>query len=218
MINHDVKCGFEYVHGSKQSCTQKYLSRSIEKALSRILSVDTITNNIKILDAGCGNGSMAGYLLQKGFQVAGGDISASGIGHARKMYPEVKFEIISVYEDLSACFGDDWDVIISCEVIEHLYDPRRFISNLKKALKPGGLLIISTVYHGYLKNILLALSGKLDQHFTVLWDGGHIKFWYQKTIRILLKEYGFTDLEFHNAGRVPFIWKSMVVSCFKNGK
>ena len=42
---------------------------------------------------------------------------------------------MSVYEDIGMYFGNDWDVIISCEVIEHLYDPRRFILNLKNAFK-----------------------------------------------------------------------------------
>ena len=67
MINNDGKFGLEYVHGSKQSCTQIYISRSIEKALSRILSVDKITHNIKILDAGCGHG-LSFTMLEKRFK------------------------------------------------------------------------------------------------------------------------------------------------------
>jgi len=59
-------------------------------------------------------------------------------------------------------------------VIEHLFLPRALLRFAAKVLKPSGSLILSTPYHGYLKNLALALTGKLDKHFTVLWDGGHI--------------------------------------------
>lgn len=212
----DVECKAEYgYNNSKQCFMHEYLMKAIEKALSRISYNSKSTYNFKVLDAGCGNGYVAGCLLKKGFQVAGFDISVTGVEQARIAHPEAKFEVMSVYDDIEVCFGNNWDIIISCEVIEHLNDPRRFILNLKNALKPGGLLILTTVYHGYLKNLLLALTGKMDQHFTVLWDCGHIKFWSCKTIRVILEEQHFSDLKFHNTGSLPFLWKSMVVSCIK---
>lgn len=72
-------------------------------------------------------------------------------------------------------------------------------------------MIISTPYHGYLKNLALAATGKLDNHFTVLWDGGHIKFWSVKTLSKLLEEYGFEVVEFKGSGRIPYLWKSMLL-------
>jgi 2-polyprenyl-3-methyl-5-hydroxy-6-metoxy-1,4-benzoquinol methylase len=72
--------------------------------------------------------------------------------------------------------GTRFDVVISTEVIEHPYDPRDFLAFARRILPGGGDFIVSTPYRGYLKNLALAVSGKLDSHFTVLWDGGHIKF------------------------------------------
>jgi 2-polyprenyl-6-hydroxyphenyl methylase/3-demethylubiquinone-9 3-methyltransferase len=57
-------------------------------------------------------------------------------------------------------------------------------------LKPAGHFIVSTPYHGWLKNVVLALSGKMDNHFTALWDGGHIKFWSRETLSRLLRSKG----------------------------
>jgi len=107
---------------------------------------------------------------------------------------------------------DPFDIVISTEVIEHLYSPRLYISGCYKAVRPGGLFVCSTPYHGYLKNLLIALLNKNDSHTSPLWDGGHIKFWSRKTLGQLLTETGFTNLQFRGAGRMPFLWMTMLMS------
>ncbi len=69
---------------------------------------------------------------------------------------------------------------------------------------------MSTPYHGYWKNLAMAVTGKLDAHFTALWDGGHIKFWSMRTLRALLEEAGFVDVEFTLVGRIKPLAKSMI--------
>lgn len=62
----------------------------------------------------------------------------------------------------------------SLEVVELLYFPRKFASEVYNLLTLGDIAILSTPYHGYLKNLVLALTGKMDAHVTALWDYGHI--------------------------------------------
>lgn len=90
-------------------------------------------------------------------------------------------------------------------------DPRAFLLNCRALLNARGTLILSTPYHGYLKTLLLALTGKMDQHFTALWDHGHIKFWSRKSLCAVLSETGFEDIEFVGSGRLPWLWKSVMV-------
>lgn len=78
-------------------------------------------------------------------------------------------------------------------------------------LNDNGRVVLSTPYHGYLKNLCLAITGQLDHHFTVLWEGGHIKFWSKKTITKLLTDNNFTVINFRGVGRLPYLWKSMVI-------
>jgi 2-polyprenyl-3-methyl-5-hydroxy-6-metoxy-1,4-benzoquinol methylase len=108
--------------------------------------------------------------------------------------------------------GKHFDIVIATEVIEHLYDPRGFIAFARKILSAKrGEFIISTPHHGYIKNLALAIAGKLDSHFTVLWDGGHIKFFSRNTLEQMLREQGFEVAGFVGAGRLPYLWKSMLV-------
>ena len=164
-----------------------------------------------ILDLGCGNGAVAAMLLDEGYKVYGLDASASGISIANGMHPG-RFFLHDISSDSLPIELRNiaFDLVISTEVIEHLYAPREYMQRLRTILADrGGEVILSTPYHGYLKNLALALTNKLDSHFTVLWDGGHIKFWSRSTLTRLLEEFGFEVTEFRGFGRVPYLWKSM---------
>jgi 2-polyprenyl-3-methyl-5-hydroxy-6-metoxy-1,4-benzoquinol methylase len=165
-----------------------------------------------ILDLGCGNGAIANALLLRGYDVYGVDSSATGITIANVTAPG-RFHVMDIASGQlpPALSCKTLDTVISTEVIEHLYDPRALLRLAHAILPPNGHLLLSTPYHGYLKNIALAMTGKLDQHFTALWDGGHIKFFSRSTLEQLLRELGFDVEAFMGAGRVPLLWKSMLV-------
>jgi len=130
---------------------------------------------------------------------------------AKNSAPELVFHQLGVDDDPSAVGNASFDVAIATEVIEHLVRPRNLPRFAKQVLRPGGHLLISTPYHGYVKNLVLALSNKWDSHLTPLWDGGHIKLWSRKTLSQLLNEGGFRVVRFIGAGRLPFLWKSMII-------
>jgi SAM-dependent methyltransferase len=121
------------------------------------------------------------------------------------------FHRLGVDDDPSVIGIQSFDVAIATEVIEHLVRPFNLPHFAKQLLRPGGHLIISTPYHGYLKNLILALTNRWDAHLNPFWDGGHIKFWSYKTLSQLLNESGFRIVRFIGAGRLPFLWKSMIV-------
>ncbi len=102
---------------------------------------------------------------------------------------------------LASEFGQ-FPMVLSLEVVEHLYDPRLYAKNLFDLVEPGGFAVVSTPYHGYLENCAFAISGKMDKHFTALWDGGHIKFWSILTLSTLLTELGFAEIRFLRVGRL----------------
>lgn len=170
-------------------------------------------SSVRVLDVGCGNGFVAGRFLERGCQVVGIDLSQEGIAIARKTYPGARFEMLAADDNILTDLGEEaFDIIISTEVVEHLYSPRPYAAGCFGALRPGGRFICSTPYHGYLKNLALSIVNKWDRHLDPLWDGGHIKFWSPNSLYRLLNEAGFEDLQFAGVGRVPYLWMSMVVS------
>ena len=167
---------------------------------------------VRVLDAGCGSGAFSKMLHHNlGCAVYGCDLSESGIALARENAPECRFELLSLYDDFVESFGTQFDLVVSVEVVEHLYDPKSFVTRVREALAPGGVFVLTTPYHGYLKNLMIAASGRCDAHYNPLNKGGHIKFWSKRTITTLLESAGFDIERVSGVGRFPWLWKSMVI-------
>lgn len=163
----------------------------------------------RAFDLGCGNGATCGLLSDLGFAVTGVDVSESGIAQAQTAFARVRVCVGSAYDDLAAIYGT-FPLVISLEVIEHCFDPRAFMQTFLNLIAPGGLGFLSTPYHSYFKNLALAISGKMDAHFTALWDGGHVKFFSVDTLCELLREAGASEISYMRIGRIPILAKSMV--------
>lgn len=197
--------GYKY-QDAAENPSHAYLLPEVE----RLLQAEVARGSPRrIFDLGCGNGSVAAHLATAGFEVTGVDPSDDGIAQARIAYPRLALHQGSCYDDLAGAFGT-FPLLLSLEVVEHVYAPRAYAKAVHDLLQPGGLAILSTPYHSYLKNLALAVSGKMDRHFTALWDDGHIKFWSQGTLGQLLLEAGFRSVGFSRVGRIPSLAKSMI--------
>jgi 2-polyprenyl-6-hydroxyphenyl methylase/3-demethylubiquinone-9 3-methyltransferase len=163
----------------------------------------------RAFEIGCGNGAIANLLSTLGFAVTGIDPSESGIAVARAAYPHLRVAVGDAYDDLAGQYGT-FPLVVSLEVIEHCFYPRRLARTFHDLIERGGVGVLSTPYHGYLKNLVLALAGQWDAHLGPLWDGGHIKFFSVRTLQLLLEEVGFQQVDFIRVGRIPPFAKSLV--------
>lgn len=155
---------------------------SFRNILPHLLKIIKDAKNKKILDLGCGNGHLIKILKERGYDVYGIDNSNKKLDLARNKCPgrifKCDLESLKLPKEVKE---KRFDIILSTEVIEHLYDPSKLIEVSKKVLKEDGEFIITTPYHGYLKNISIALFDQFNKHFNPLHTGGHIK--------ILVKKY-----------------------------
>jgi 2-polyprenyl-3-methyl-5-hydroxy-6-metoxy-1,4-benzoquinol methylase len=167
----------------------------------------------RVLDLGTGIGRLSGELFNASYEVVGVEPDAQGLAIARQKYPSVHFYQFGVNDDPCQLLSQEapFDAVVSTEVVEHLYSPHQLPIYAARVLKKGGHLIVTTPYHGYLKNIGIALLNKWDSHHASLRHGGHIKFWSRATLTTLLEKNGFSVVSFGGVGRMPYLWKSMVL-------
>ncbi|WEA59041.1 class I SAM-dependent methyltransferase [Rhizobium sp. BJ04] len=200
-----------YVH-AKPTTAQSYILPAVLDVLENHFDGSAERD---VFDLGCGTGGAAAALAERGYYVVGVDPSSDGIAKANINYPELPLKVGSAYDDLSSEYGT-FNAVISLEVVEHVYDPRTFTATMYDLVKPGGVAVMSTPYHGYLKNLALAALGKMDDHFMPLKDHGHIKFWSKSTLSTLLLETGFDNVRFEYVGRIPVLAKSMIAVARKS--
>jgi len=193
--------------GTKPPCSCAFVALKVLDILKK-LGVSSA------IDIGCGNGALCGMLKKNAIDVSGAEYDAEGCRLAQQAYPGIKIYNIGVYDSpapIQKDKSDGFDCVISTEVVEHLFSPQYLPIFAATILRPEGYLIVSTPYHGFLKNLALAIFNYWDAHHSSLWEGGHIKFWSKKTITQLLETNGFKVLGFYGVGRFPFLWKSMIL-------
>lgn len=188
MISGTFEGAYKWEIGGERS-NHVYLWPAVKGLLAR-------RRRLRILDAGCGSGFIAAQLAALGHQVIGVDASVSGIKLARASYPDVQFELRSVYDNLlSLAPPGGWDLIISLEVIEHLFSPQQFLDNMRNPLQPAGVLLVSTPYHGYVKNLALSVTNGWDRHHIVDWECGHIKFFFPQNFSTYVVAVGLRTFD-----------------------
>jgi 2-polyprenyl-3-methyl-5-hydroxy-6-metoxy-1,4-benzoquinol methylase len=168
----------------------------------------------RVLDLGAGNGDLCNIIHKCGYDVVGIDHDAKGCRIASEAYPDIPFYRYGVEDNPDLLLekqNNKFDVVVSTEVIEHLYSPHLLPMYAHKILNNKGCLVISTPYNGFLKNLALSILNKWDKHHTALWHGGHIKFWSVNTLSKLLSDNGFNVISFYGVGRAPYLWKSMIL-------
>lgn len=173
-----------------------------------------------VCDLGCGNGYLAGQLGARGFTVLGIDASQTYIDIAQRHHASERVTFMKGLIDLDlarqlASSHAPFDLVVSSDVIEHLYDPVALLAAAHALLKPGGAAVIGTPYHGYLKNLAISVLGKWDQHHGVNWPGGHIKFFSVASLSSMIRQVGLNEPSFAFYGRFPGFWKNMIAVATK---
>jgi 2-polyprenyl-6-hydroxyphenyl methylase/3-demethylubiquinone-9 3-methyltransferase len=160
--------------------------------LRRRFLLERVEAGERVLDIGCGEGLFTGELARTGARVVGVDVAEEPLRRARTREPSLDLRLIAPdgrwkLEDSS------FDVVWAGEVIEHVADTAAWMSELRRVLRSGGQVLLSTPAHERAARLRSGFSeGAFAEQFDPCSD--HLRFYSRRTLSALLCEFGFESV------------------------
>ncbi len=155
----DPKGKFKPLH-MLNPCRLDYITRQIAGEFGRDLSTPEPFKGLRLLDIGCGGGLLSEPMARLGAEVVGADAAPRNIPvaqiHAEQSGLTIDYRHTTA-EDMAAA-GEQFDVVLNMEVVEHVADPLAYLTACRQLLKPGGLHICSTINRNP-KSFAMAIVG-----------------------------------------------------------
>ena len=156
----------------------------------------------RALDLGCGTGEFTAGLAQAGAVVVGVDVADAAIERARARHPGLDFRLVPIDGPLP--FEDNsFDLVWASEVIEHVADTARWLSEVRRVLVPAGRLLVTTPSHGRMR---VALGG-VERFSEPL--GDHLHLYTKHSLQVLLGEFGFSPVSVRAVDGPPLLRRSL---------
>ena len=126
----------------------------------------------------------------------GVDVAEAALERARAAHPDLEFRLTPIDGPLP--FEDNsFDLVWASEVMEHVGDTARWLSEVRRVLTPGGRLLVTTPAHGRLRLLL----GGIEPYSPPL--GDHLHLYTRGSLRGVLEEFGFAEVRVRTAGGPP---------------
>ena len=167
----------------------------------RAFLLEHVSAGDRVLDLGCGDGAFAAALVQAGAAVTGVDVAAEAVRRARVRAPQARIE--QVAEGAALPLAEDaFDVVWAGEVLEHVADVVGLLAEVRRVLRWGGTLLVTTPNLPRVAIALEALRGApLEQRLDPRAD--HLRFFTARTLAALLRDAGFADAAVRAHGGPP---------------
>ena len=141
-------------------CRLDYITRQIAAEFDRDLSTKRPFEGLRLLDIGCGGGLLCEPMARLGERVVGADAAERNIPVAQVHAEQSGLDIDYRHTTAEAMVadGEEFDVVLNMEVVEHVADPQAYLDACQRLLKPGGLHICSTINRNA-KSFMMAIVG-----------------------------------------------------------
>jgi ubiquinone/menaquinone biosynthesis C-methylase UbiE len=143
----------------------------------------------RALDLGCGDGRLSVEL--DAAQLVATDVSQVALERARTRLPGA--ELVHIEPDAPLPLRDnDFDLVLCTETLEHVKDVQLLLSEVRRVLRPGGQLALTTPAYSRRTALVLLVEG-FERRFDPL--SPHIRFFTRRSLRRLLEDHGFEPVE-----------------------
>ena len=152
----------------------------------------------RVLDLGCGTGEFTASLAAAGAAPIGVEVAQGALGRARSRHPDVEF-CLAPTEGPLPLEDCSFDMVWASEVIEHVADTARWLSEIRRVLRPRGRLLLTTPSHGRMRIVL----GGIERYSEPL--GDHLHLYTRRSLAQTLGELGFGEVRVRAVGGPPFL-------------
>ncbi len=164
----------------------------------------------RVLDLGCGEGHFAQVLGAAGAIVTAADVASEPLRRAQRRVAGLPVRLLPG-EPPWPLPDAGFDAVWAGEVAEHVDDTSAWLSEVRRVLRSGGRLLMSTPDHGPLSTASMALRPHLfDRHFDPRSD--HLRFYTRRTLRTLLNDFAFEAIAIRAVGGVPGARRTLLAS------
>jgi SAM-dependent methyltransferase len=140
-----------------------------------------------VLDLGCGDGHFTAELAHAQAHAVGAEVADAALERARSRAPELDFRLVPIEGPLPFDDGS-FELVWASEVMEHVADTARWLSEVRRVLRPAGRLLVTTPSHG---RVRVAFGG-LARFSEPL--GDHLHLYTRGSLRDVLAEFGFGEV------------------------
>lgn len=159
-----------------------------------------------MLDLGSGDGALAARMAAQGAVVTGVDPSPAAIERARAAHPDMTWALPG--DDGRLPVADaSFDVVTCVNVLQHVADTQMLMSEARRVLVSGGLLVAAVPHHGRLQGAITALTS-FERHFDPLEPV--LRFYTARSLQALLEAFAFEDVETVASGGPPLARRALV--------
>ena len=187
---------------------------AVEQPLRGAFLVEHVAAGARVLDVGCGEGVFAAELARSGASVVGIDVAEEPLRRARALHPGLELALVDG-EGRWPLEDSSFDVVWAGEVIEHVADTAAWLSEIRRVLRSGGTLLLSTPAHGRMRLLGIALSRRaFAAHFDP--RGDHLRFYTGATLTGLLEDFGFEQIEVRGAAGPPWARRQLLARAVRS--